>query len=229
MIWDGLVRAYWMIVSLDATILDAALRTVQVSLLAVALATVLGLPAGTLLAQISFPGRRLLVLLCRAGMAVPTVFIGLFCFGIFSRRGPLGSLDLIYTSWAIVIGEWLLAWPIIVSISHGALAALDPRVKETALTLGAGPWRRWRTYLSEARLGLVLAVLTAFARCVTELGIAMMVGGNIEFRTRTLSTATALETSKGDFETGLAMGIILVGVALGVTFVIVVLGREHKR
>jgi tungstate transport system permease protein len=132
----------------------------------------------------------------------------------------------LYTSWAIVIGEVLLALPIIVSFTHGAVKALDPRVAETALTLGAGALRRCRTYVSEARVGFLLAVLTAFARCVTELGIAMMVGGNIKGRTRTLATATALETGKGEFGRGLAMGIILLVIALLVTALMSALTRE---
>jgi len=107
----------------------------------------------------------------------------------------------------------MLAVPIIVGISHGAVQSLDPRVGETAWTLGVGPLRRGFTYISEARTGVMLAVLTAFARCVTELGIAMIVGGNIKDQTRTLATATALETGKGEFARGMAMGILLLVVA----------------
>ena len=106
--------------------------------------------------------------------------------------------------------------------------ALDPRVGETAWTLGAGLFQRWRTYLAEARIGVMLAVLTAFSRCVTELGIAMMVGGNIKERTRTLATATALETSKGEFSRGLAMSLILLAIAMGTMVVIVYLSREER-
>ena len=160
-------------------------------------------------------------------MAFPTGFVGLVCFALFSRRGPLGPLELLYTPWVIVWGEFLLALPMIVSITHGAIKSLDPRVSETAWTLGANRFRRWGTYVSEARVGVVLAVLTAFSRCVTELGIAMMVGGNIKDRTRTLATATALETGKGEFGRGMAMSLILLTIAMGVTFFIVLLSREE--
>ena len=135
---------------------------------------------------------------------------------------------MLYTPWAICAGEFLLALPIIVALSHGALRALDPRVKETALTLGAGPLRRTATYLSEARIGTVLALLTAFARCVTELGIAIMVGGNISGRTRTLATATAMETARGEFERSLAMGLLLLLLALLIIGTIIVCGREER-
>jgi tungstate transport system permease protein len=193
----------------------------------VGLAGLAGLPAGTLLARRAVPGRGLLVLALRAAMAAPTVFVGIVCYGLFSRRGPLGPFELLYTPWAMVAGEWLLAFPIVTALSHGALKSLDPRVPETARTLGAGPLRRWCTYLSEARVGVTLGLLTALARCLTELGIAMMVGGNIAYRTRTLATATALETGKGEFERALAMGLLLLFLALGVTVLIASLSKEQ--
>ena len=161
-------------------------------------------------------------------MSVPTVLIGLLCYAMLSRRGPLGELDILYTSWGILIGEFLLAVPIIVTWTHGAICGLDPRVMETALTLGAGPVRRWWTYLSEARMGIALAMLTAFARCFTELGIALLVGGNIKFRTRTLTGATALETARGEFARGVAMSLILLFMAVIVTVLIAWLGRQEK-
>lgn len=212
----------------DPLVFQAAFRSLWISSLSVALAALVGLPLGMLLAWVQFSGRWVVVLLFRAGMALPTVFVGLICFGVFSRQGLLGPMELIFTPWAIVAGEFVLALPIMVSITHGALKALDRRVGETSLTLGAGVLWRWRTYISEARVGVTLAILTAFARCVTELGIAMMVGGNIKDRTRTLATATALETGKGEFGRGMAMGLILLLVALVVMAGIVMVGREEK-
>ena len=188
---DGLQEAVRLIASGDQQIIDAMLRTLSISLSAVVLAILIGLPIATCLARRRFFGHRLLLVMFRAALGVPTVFLGLLCYGLLARRGPL---DLLYTPSAIVIGETLLALPIVVALAHGALATLDHRIPETARTLGAGPVRRLLTYLNEARTGLILAILTAFARCSTELGIAMMVGGNIKDRTRTLSTATALET-----------------------------------
>lgn len=225
---DGLSTALQFIVTLDAAVISAAVRSLWISSLAVLIATGLGLPLGTLLARVEFAGRQWIVVLCRAGMAVPTVFLGIVCFAVFARQGPLGPTELLYTPWVIVLGEVLLGLPIVISITQGAVRSLDPRVAETAVTLGAGRVRRWTTYLSEARLGVMLGVLTAFARCVTELGIAMMVGGNIAGRTRTLATATAMETGKGEFARGLAMGFLLLVIALVVTAVIGWLGREER-
>jgi tungstate transport system permease protein len=228
MIWEGFAEACRIVFSGDALVLRACWRTLWISSLAVAAATVLGLPLGSWLARTEFRGRSIIVLVVRAGMAMPTVFVGGVAYALFSRRGPFGPLDLLYTPWAIIIGELLLAVPIVAAISQGAIKALDPRVSETAMTLGAGRFQRWTTYISEARIGICLAVLTAFARCLTELGIAMMVGGNIKGRTRTLATATALETSKGEFSRGIAMGVILLLIALSVTVLIAWFGRENK-
>jgi len=229
LLWDGLTQAIRLLGRRDPLVLDAAWRSVWISTTAVLLAGLLGIPLGSLLARQAFPGRAALVLAARVGMSIPTVLIGLVCYGVFSRRGPLGPFDLLYTPAAIVAGEVLLALPIIVTWTHGAIQSLDPRVAETAWTLGAGPLRRWRTYLSEARLGIVLALLTAFARCFTELGVAMMVGGNIKFRTRTLTTATALETARGEFARGVAMSLVLLAMAMLITLSIAWLGREERR
>ncbi|MDP6153426.1 MAG: ABC transporter permease [Phycisphaeraceae bacterium] len=228
LLWDGLIEASKTVAAFDPLVMHAALRTLWVSGLAVTLAALVGVPLGTMLARVRFPGRQFVVVICRGSMALPTVFVGLVCYSLFSRGGPLGMMQLIYTPWVIVAGELLLALPITVSITHGAVMALDRRVGETAWTLGAGPLRRWRTFISEARVGVTLAILTAFARCASELGIAMMVGGNIKGRTRTLATATALETGKGELARAMAMGILLTVIALLVTIVIVSLSRENR-
>ena len=226
LLWDGIVEAARVLGSFEPLVMGAAWRSLWVSSLAVLAAALIGLPLGTMLARRPFWGRGFVVLAARASMAVPTVFLGIVCYALFSRRGPLGAADLLYTPWVIVIGEMLLALPITISISHGAIRALDPRVAQTARTLGANTLRRCWTYVSEARIGITLAVLTAYARCVTELGIAVMVGGNIRGHTRTLSTAIALETGKGELGRGLAMGFILLAVALMVTVGISMLTRQ---
>ena len=227
-VWEGLVQAFGSLSRADPQVLLPAWRSVWISSLAVLIAAGCGLPLGSGLARVAFPGRELVVLLFRGGMAIPTVFVGLLCFSLFSRRGPLGPHEMLYTPGVIVVGEFLLALPIVVSITHGAVRSLDPRVAETAVTLGAGTIRRWLVYLSEARTGVLLAILAAFARCFSELGIAMMVGGNIRHRTRTLATATAMETDKGEFAQGLAMGFLLLVIALIVTAVMVFLSRDQK-
>lgn len=228
MISDGISDAMQLLLQCDPSVIDAAVRSLWVSVLAVSLASLVGLGLGLLLARKTFPGRRLLVVLSRVGMSVPTVLIGLLCFGVLSRRGPLGSLELLYTTWAIVIGEFFLALPIVTTLSHGAFERLDLRVPETARTLGAGSVQRIATYLRESKLALILAVLTAFSRCFTELGIAMMVGGNVAGHTRTLTTATALETSRGEFARGVAMSLILLVIALLVTLTMALFDHERR-
>ena len=228
LLWDGLTEALQLIIHFDQQVVDAALRSLWISVIAVCIAAVLGVSIGSFLARCRFFGRSAVVLLFRAGMGVPTVLIGLLCFALLSRRGPLGGLELLYTPWGIILGEFGLALPIIVTWTHGAIASLDPRAAETVFTLGAGPLRRWSTYLSETRLAITLALLTAFARCFTELGIAMMVGGNIKYHTRTLATATALETARGEFSRGVAMSLILLAMALIVTFTIAWFGRTRE-
>ena len=217
LLWDGLRQAFHLLLQRDPLVLGAAALSLWLSFVAVLMAGVIGVAIGSLLARVKFRGCTVFVMMFRAGMGIPTVLIGLICYALLSRRGPLGGLELLYTRWGIVFGEFFLALPIIVTWTHGAISGLDPRLFETARTLGAKPLRRWRTYLSEARLGVLLALLTAFARCFTELGIAVMVGGNIKYRTRTLATATALETARGEFARGIAMGLILLAIAILVT------------
>ena len=229
LILDGIADAFTLLRNGDPLVMWAAWRSLWISSCAVALAALLGLPFGTALARLEFPGRRFLVTLTRASMGVPTVFIGLVCYSLFSRRGPLGPLDLLYSPWGIVAGELLLAFPIVAAITHGAVKSMDPRIADSAFTLGAGVIRRGLTYLSEVRVGVTVAVLTAFSRCVTELGIAMMVGGNIKGRTRTLSTATALEASRGEFERGIAMGLLLLLISIVMVVVLSTVDREEER
>ena len=228
MIREGIQEALKLLLRLDEAVIDAATRSLWVSIVAVVSASALGIATGLLLARKSFAGRSAVVVMFRVGMSVPTVLICLLCYGLLSRRGALGEFELLYTTWAIVLGEFFLALPIVVTLTHGAISRLDRRVFETARTLGAGTVQRSMTYLREVRLAIMLAVLTAFSRCFTELGIAMMVGGNITGRTRTLTTATALETARGEFASGVAMSLILLTIALLVTLVMALLSRGSE-
>lgn len=226
MIREGIQEALTLLMRLDASVIDAATRSLWVSIVAVVAASIVGIATGMILSRRRFPGRSAIVVIFRVGMSVPTVLIGLLCYGLLSRRGTLGDFELLYTTWAIILGEFFLALPIVVTLTFGAITRLDRRVFETAFTLGAGAFQRSMTYLREARFSIMLAVLTAFSRCFTELGIAMMVGGNIAGRTRTLTTATALETARGDFASGVAMSFILLTIALLVTLAISLLSRR---
>lgn len=229
LLWEGIRSAWHLIRTMDPAVMEATLMTLKVSTGAVLCATLLALPLGAFAGYREFFGRDLLVVLARTGMGIPTVFVGLVCYALFSRRGPMGDLDLLYSPTAIAAGEILLALPIIFAMSQGAVASLDRRAAETARVLGAGPLRILWTLVSEARIGVILGILTALARCLTELGIAVMVGGNIRGRTRTLATATALETGRGEFARGIAMGLILLCLSLSFTLGLALLTRRKDK
>lgn len=207
---DGLMRA----LQADPQVMRAAWVTVKIGFAATILASFLGLPAGFLLATARFRGRGLAITLLQTSLGLPTVVIGLLAYGFLSRRGPLGFADLLFTPSAIVIGLVVLAVPLVAVFSMTSVASVDERARETALTLGAsGRLAAW-TVLREARFGLAAAVLAAFGRVSSEVGIAMMLGGNIEGYTRTLTTAIALESMKGEFGFGVALGVVLLAIIL---------------
>ncbi len=183
---------------------------------ATAIAALVGIPLALLLGRRKFPGRKLLLIVAHTGMAVPTVVIGLLCYAMLSRSGPLGAAGMLYTKKAIILGEICLALPIIVALVSSSVAGLDRQLEKTAQTLGGSPLRTSWMVLREARTGLIAATMAAFGRVVSELGIAMMVGGNIRGLTRTMTTAMALETQKGQIALGLALGLVLLVIALGI-------------
>ena len=190
--------------------------SLRVSLAATALAALAGVPLGAWLGQARFPGRRAVVVATNTLMAVPTVLIGLVVYALLSQRGPLAALHLLYTPAAMALGEALLALPLVVALARAAVETLDPRARETAVTLGAGRWRTILVLAREASPAIGAAILSAFGRVVSELGIALMVGGNIRGETRTLTTAMTLATQQGDFALAVTLGGVLLGVALGV-------------
>ena len=211
---ETLQKAGELIWRLDRGLLECVSVSLICSLIATAVAVLVGAPIAVLLGRKRFRGRRALLLAAHTGMAVPTVVIGLLIYGLLSRTGPLGSLGMLYTRKAIIIGEFALGLPIIVALVSSAVEGLDPRLEMTALTLGAGGFRRFCTLLAEARTELNAATMSVFGRLCSELGIAMMVGGNIVHHTRTMTTAIAVETAKGEFAMALALGLILLFIAL---------------
>lgn len=168
-----------------------------------------------LLAYGNFRGRRLLISTLHTLLALPAVVVGLTLYMILSRSGPLGDLKLLFTQSAMILGQMILAFPIVVAMAHSALRASDRVIWETAKTLGATPTRTMLTVMFEARFGLFAAVIAAFSRIIAEVGCSMMVGGNILHHTRNIPTAIVLETNKGQFAHGIALGIVLLVLALG--------------
>ena len=225
---DGLATALRLIVTLDAEVTHCTLVSLQVSAIAILLASLVGLPCSFIIGMYDFKGKKTVITLFNTLMAIPTVVIGLFVFSFISRQGPLGVFGLLFTPAAMVIGQFLLATPIIIALSFAAIQGIDPRIKMTALALGARSHQVIVTLLLEARFAIIAAVIAGFGRVIGEVGSAMMLGGNIRGYTRTISTAIALETSKGEFSLGLALGMILLTVALSVNIALRCLQQKSK-
>ncbi len=206
---DATVEALRLLIAGDPALWDIVGVSFRVSLTALALAIPPGLALAALLAFGRFPGRRLLVSVFNAMLSIPAVVVGLVFYLLLSRHGPLGEWRLLFTQTAMVLGQIALSLPIIVAMTHTALQELDPRAWETGRTLGAGHLRTALTLMSEVRYALLAAVIAAFGRIIAEVGSAMMLGGNILGYTRNITTAIALETSKGAYAQGIALGLVL--------------------
>ncbi len=228
-LWDGLVQAFRLVFGGDRQTLHAVYVSLFCTIISVTLAACLAVPYGAWLGLYRGRGRRAQVFVVRVGMALPTVVIGLLVYAFLSRRGLLGSLDLLYTKAAIIAGETLLAFPLLATLSHAATADLAPEVSESSLTLGAGRFRALLRSLGEVRSAMAAAYLVSFGRCLTELGIAITVGGNLAFRTRTLPSTITLELSRGNFAAALAPGIILLFLACGAVAIAYRLGGEARK
>ncbi len=213
---DGLRRGAALLLSGDPEVLGITLLSLRIALIATVAACLLGVPLGFVVGTTRFRGRRVAITLLNTMLAFPTVVVGLVIWGLLARRGPLGELGLLYSWWAIVAAEVVLAVPIAGALTAAAVQGIDPRVRRTALTLGAGRWRTHWIVAREARFALLAAVVVAFGRVLAEVGAAMIVGGNIRHQTRTLTTAVALATSQGDFALAMALGLVLLALALTV-------------
>lgn len=213
---DGLVRAFVLLFSCDAETYSAVWTTVSVSSLSIVASLLIGAPLGFLLGHSSFPGKRAARMTVDTFLSFPTVVIGLLVYAFLSRRGPLGDMELLFTIPGVAIGQTLLGLPIIIAMTATAVENMDSRLRLTLQTLGAAPRQMLVTTLWEARYHLALAAVAAYGRIVSEVGISMMVGGNIKWHTRTITTAIALETGKGQFAVGIALGLVLLFIAFGV-------------
>jgi tungstate transport system permease protein len=227
-LWEGFLEAIRLVARGDPEVFHAVYVSLVCTLISISLAALVAVPYGAWLGLYKPRGHGTQVFLLRVGMSVPTVVIGLLIFGVLSRQGPLGSIDMLYTKSAIIAGEFLLAFPLLGTLAHGATANLDLHVVETALTLGAGRHRALRTILGEVRVAIVAAYLASFGRCFTELGIAITVGGNLLMRTRTLPSTIQLQLSRGEFALALAPGILLLVLAAGAAILTHQLSREAR-
>jgi tungstate transport system permease protein len=228
-ILDGLREAVRMIIALDSELVAIVIRSFSISLTAVLISSVVCLPLGLLLALKDFKGKRVLVTLINSSLSIPTVLLGLILFLMFSRVGPLGALRLLYTPRAMIIAQALLISPIIVSLSLAAFKGVSQKLSETARTLGATGYQTFFVLLKEARYPLMAAMAMSFGRAIGELGMAMMVGGNLRGITRVMTTAIALDVRRGEFELGIALGIILLLTTLSVNIFLQILQGAGAR
>lgn len=217
-IWEGFVEALKLIFSLDPYVMKVTFFTLYVCAVATFVGMLMGIPLGSVLALYRFRGRKLLVTIVNAGMGLAPVVVGLFIYMMLKRRGPLGFLDWLYTPNAIILAELVLALPLIAGITMAALQNENPKIRMQARSLGAGEARSVLTLLRETRLSLMAAVIAGFGGIISEVGAAMIVGGNLlrngEPYTRTLTTATVQEIGQGNSTTAIALGIILVGITI---------------
>lgn len=216
-----------LIVSGDREIMTAVSASLRFSFCSTLLAAVLGIPAGVALANSRIRFRRFIEDILNTLLAMPTVVAGLFVYSLIFSQGPLGRYRLLFSPAAIIIGQTLLILPLIAALSASAVSMVNPVVRETVLTLGGGRLRVTMTVAAEARAALLLVCITAFGRVIGEVGISLLLGGNILGYTRTLTTAIALETSKGEFSIGLALGMILLAAAFAVNFSMRLLGGRR--
>ncbi|GIW18005.1 ABC transporter permease [Tepidiforma sp.] len=219
-LWAGVLEALRLVVTGDREVREIALRTIYVSGAATLLAMLAGVPAGYALARLRFPGRTLVLGLVNTGMGMPPVVVGLVVWLLLVRSGPLGGLELIYTREAMILAQFLIATPLVIGFTAAAVQALPPELPELLQVLGAGRVRRLWLLAREARLGLLAAVMAGFGGVVSEVGASMAVGGNLQGQTRVLTTAIVTETSRGNTERALALGLILLALAFAVNLIL---------
>lgn len=224
---DSLSAAFQLIIGLDSEVWQIVWTSLHISLVATVSAACLAVPLGVWIALNEFRGKLSLQQFLNTLMAMPTVVIGLILYGLFTRQGALGDWGLLYTPTAIMIGEALLIFPVILNLSIVAISAADSRLYPTLQSLGATRTQAFIQVISETRFAVMAAIIAGFGRAIGEVGAAMMLGGNIEGFTRTMTTAIALETSKGEFELALALGILLLVIAFALNMGLQGLQRKH--
>lgn len=225
-IWDGLTKAIQLIISLDPEVMEIAGRSLRIAGTACLLASLICIPLGSLIHFHHFRGKRALINAIQTLFAMPTVLVGLFLLVLLSRAGPLGGLGILFTPTAMVIGQMILVMPILLGFTISALSGVSKEVTDTATSLGASGFQTTWLVLREARYAVLAAVIMGFARAISEVGCAIMIGGNIRGATRIITTVISLEAGKGNLELAMALGIILLLLALIIN---IVLNRLQQR
>ncbi len=227
-IWDGLAQAFWLLVQLDPTLIEISARSLTVTLTALVVASLIAMPLAAILAVRRFKFRRVIISVINSLMGLPPVVVGLFVYILLSRSGPLGGLGLLYTIDAMIIAQVVIITPLIISIAHQSMRDLWSEYHDLLISMNTTTTQRILTLLWDGRRALITAALAGFGRAIGEVGAIMIVGGNIENATRVLTTAIALETSKGDFALALALGFVLILLAVAVNFATHWVGRTER-
>jgi tungstate transport system permease protein len=228
LIWEGFNQAFWLLVSGDPEVMRVTLLSLQVSGTATLLSILVGVPLGTGIALSRFPGRNFAVSLVNTGMGMPPVVVGLFVTIFLWRNGPLGYFHMLFTPGAMVLAQTVIAAPMVTGISLAAIGSLNPKLRLQILALGATRWQLLWLLTREARLPLLAAVMAGFGAVISEVGASMMVGGNILGQTRVLTTATVMESSKGNFDVAIAISVILMLLVYAVNLFLTY-AQQHRR
>ena len=227
-ILNGLIQGFWLIVTFDPDLVEIVLRSLQVTLSAVVIASLIGLPLGAWLAVSRFPYRRATIAVLNALMGLPPVVVGLFVYLLLSRSGPFGVFGLLFTPTAMIIAQIIIITPLIASIAHQSIRDLWAEYHDLLISLNTSKRQRMGTLLWDGRRSLLTASLAGFGRAIGEVGAIMIVGGNIDHATRVLTTAIALETGKGDFALALGLGFILIALSIAVNMAIHGVSRTER-
>ncbi|AKT90453.1 tungsten ABC transporter TupABC, permease protein [Campylobacter ureolyticus RIGS 9880] len=227
-ILDGIYEALRLLISFDEETYFAIKTTLYSSFFSIIIALIIGMPLGFCLGYFNFFGKRFLRILSDTGLAMPTVAIGLILYALFSNRGPLGNLGLLFTLKAVIIGQICLSLPIVISLTASVIENMEIKHLRLIKSYHLKGYRQILTVLFENRYTLMVVIATTYGRIVAEVGVAMMVGGNIKWHTRTITTAISLETNKGEFAMGIALASVLITIAFLVNLFIYTLKKFDK-
>ncbi len=220
---DGLIQAVWLILTMNREVVAITMTTLRGTMIAVAMSSLMGIPLGVFLALRNYPAKRIVINLVNTSMGLPPVVVGLFVFMLLSRDGPLGQFQLLFTLKAMILAQFILMLPMVTGLTISAIQSVGRDVIDTARSLGADRFQLTQLIIREAKIGILTGIIVALGQGFSEVGAIMLVGGNIRWFTRALTTAIVLETRKGEFALAIALGIILIslsyGVNLGLTYI----------
>ena len=228
-ILDGLIKGFSLIVNGDAEVYSIVRLSLSVSVFATAVSVAIGVPLGALIAIKKFPLKKIAISLVNTGMGLPPVVVGLMAMLLLSRNGPLGFLGWLYTPAGMVLAQVIIATPVVTGLSLSAMQSLDRKFYLQMLTLGAGQWQALWVCLKEVKLSILAAVIAGFGSIISEVGAVMIVGGNIRHQTRVLTTATVMETHMGNFDTAIALGLILLSLTFLINMALTFIQQQKAR